>query len=754
MSGSFSAGDLRRMLSRLRDVMAGVGAVQGRLDKVVALIAQDLRADVCSCYVMRAGEVLELFATFGLSQKAVHQTRLRVGEGLVGEIAAHARPLALADAWSHPQFVYRPETGEDFFRSLMGVPMIQAGRVIGVLVVQTKDERPFNDWEVETLETVAMVIAELMAATQVVKREELFQSEGNVTLLVRLSGASLHPGVGIGVAVMHKPHVRIGRLVSDDPVTEQYRLHTALNALRQEVDALIDGSREDAEGGYGDILEVYRMFADDRGWISKISDVISSGLTADAAVQKVHDDTRLKMMQINDPILRERVQDLDDLANRLLSILAGGDKKTELPDNAILICRSIGPTELLDYDRKKLKGLVMEEGSPTMHAAVVAKALDIPVLAQVVGALTRIDALDQIVLDANAGQVILHPSEEVIEAYSAAVDARAKQKAAYAAVRDLPAVTKDGVKVSLNINAGFLLDMQGLADANADGIGLYRTEMPFLAMPTLPDVTAQLALYRQVIEGAKGKPVTFRTLDVGGDKIAAATVTGPEDNPAMGWRSIRLTLDRPALLRQQLRAMIKATEGETLRVMFPMIANIAEFDAARRIFDLEMVRHVRDGGRPPKSVKVGTMLEVPSLIWQLDALVKRANFVSIGTNDLMQFMYASDRGNTKLAHRYDTLSPAVLTVLNQIVQKCTAAGIEVSVCGEMAGNPLDAIVLVGLGCTNLSMSAIAIGPVRAAVRSAAMKDIQPFVRNLLNAEDSSLRERVRAFARDRGIAAG
>ena len=751
MSGSFSAGDLRRMLSRLRDVMAGVGAVQGRLDKVVALIAQDLRADVCSCYVMRAGEVLELFATFGLSQKAVHQTRLRVGEGLVGEIAAHARPLALADAWSHPQFVYRPETGEDFFRSLMGVPMIQARRVIGVLVVQTKEERPFNDWEVETLETVAMVIAELMAATQVVKREELFQSEGNATLHVRLAGAVLHGGVGIGVAVMHKPHVRIGRLVGDDPATEQCRLHTALNTLRKEVDVLIDSSR-DSEGGYGDILEVYRMFADDRGWINRISEVIYSGLTAEAAVQKVHDDTRLRIMQVNDPIIRERIQDLDDLANRLLSILSGGDKRAELPDNAILVCRSIGPTELLDYDRRKLKGLVMEEGSPTMHAAVVAKALDIPVLAQVNGALARIDALDPIVLDANAGQVILRPSEEIIELYAAAVEARTKQKAAYVAFRDLPAVTKDGVKVSLNINAGFLLDMQGLAETNADGIGLYRTEMPFLAMQALPDVAAQYALYKQVVDGAMGRPVTFRTLDVGGDKIAASSSHAPEDNPAMGWRSIRLTLDRPALLRQQLRAMIKATEGETLRVMFPMIANIAEFDAARRIFKLEMDRHLRDGGRPPKTVKVGTMLEVPSLRWQLDALVKRVDFISVGTNDLMQFMYASDRGNTKLANRYDTLSPAVLTVLHEVAHKCAAGHVEMSVCGEMAGNPLDALALLAIGCRNFSMSAAGVGPVRAVIRSATLKEVEPFVLNLLTADDSSLRERFRAFARDRGIA--
>lgn len=752
MSG-YSAADLRRMLSRLRDVMAGIGTVQERLDKVTALIANDLKADVCSCYVMRAGEVLELFATFGLSQKAVHLTRLRVGEGLVGEIAAHARPVALADAWSHPQFVYRPETGEDFFRSLMGVPMIQAGRVIGVLVVQTREERPFNDWEVETLETVAMVIAELMAATQIVRREELFQSEGNALLHVRLTGVSLNSGVGIGVAIMHKPHIRIGRLVSDDPVVEEQRLQTALDTLRAEVDALIDSAHGDDFGdGYRDILEVYRMFADDRGWISRISEVISSGLTAEAAVQRVHDDTRVRMMQVSDPILRERLQDLDDLANRLLSILSGGGMRAELPENAILVCRSIGPTELLDYDRRKLKGLIMEEGSPTMHAAVVAKALDLPVVAQVQGALTRIDAFDQIVLDANAGQVVLRPSEEVVDLYTAAIDARAKQRAGYAATKDLPAVTKDGVRVVLNLNAGFLLDMHGLADTGADGIGLYRTEMPFLALPTLPDVKTQETLYKQVLDGAGGRPVTFRTLDVGGDKIAASSAQMPEDNPAMGWRSIRLTLDRPALLRQQLRALIKATAGRHLRVMFPMIATVSEFDAARRIFDMEIARHVRHGGRQPLSMRVGTMLEVPSLLFQLEELAKRTDFISIGTNDLMQFVFAADRGNTRLAGRYDTLSPAVLALLSSVVAVCKARNVELSVCGEMAGSPLDALALVALGFRNLSMSAGGIGPVRAAIRSAVLSELEPFVRSKIASPQTSLRESLRAFARDRGLA--
>jgi phosphotransferase system enzyme I (PtsP) len=748
---SFNAVDLRRLLSRLRDVMAGMGAVQERLDKVVALIAQDMRADVCSCYVMRAGEVLELFATFGLAQKAVHLTRLRVGEGLVGEIAAHARAVALADAWSHPQFVYRPETGEDFFRSLMGVPMLQAGRVIGVLVVQTRGERPFNEWEVETLETVAMVIAELIAAAQIVKREELFDTEGNALLPVRLTGVVLNSGVGIGTAIMHKPHVRIGRLVSDDPAAEQQRLHRALDTLRREVDAMIDGSRGEA-AAFGDILEVYRMFADDRGWISRIAEAIASGLTAEAAVQKVHDDTRVRMMQVSDPVLRERLQDLDDLANRLLGILAGAGARPELPENAILVCRSIGPTELLDYDRRKLKALVMEEGSPTMHAAVVAKAFDIPVVAQVHGALTRIDAFDQIVVDANAGQIMLRPSEEVIELYTAAIEARVKQKAAYAAVKNLPAVTMDGTPITLNLNAGFLLDLQGLGETNADGIGLYRTEMPFLALRTLPDVKAQQSLYRQVIEEARGRPVIFRTLDVGGDKIAASSADLPEDNPAMGWRSIRLTLDRPFLLRQQLRALIRATVGAELRVMFPMIATVAELDAAREIFDMEFERHLRDGLPPPVKVKIGTMLEVPSLLWQLEAVTKRVDFISVGTNDLMQFVFAADRGNTRVASRYDTLAPAVLQILESIAAQCSGKT-EISVCGEMAGRPLDALTLLALGYRNLSMSPGGIGPVRAAIRSVVLSEFEAFVRGLLYSDEPSLRERIRAFALDRGVRA-
>jgi phosphotransferase system enzyme I (PtsP) len=747
---TFSAGDLRQMLARMRDVMAGMGSVQERLDKVVTLIAHGLRADVCSCYVMRAGEVLELFATFGLSQRAVHITRLRVGEGLIGEIAAHAESISLADAWSHPAFVYRPETGEDFFRSLMGVPMIQAGRVVGVLAVQTREERPFNDWEVETLETVAMVIAELMAAAQVVKREELFTAEGNALLPVRLTGISLNAGIALGQAVMHKPHVRIGRLVADDPILERERLQSALAVLRRDVDALLNSSRGEA-AGFGDILEVYRMFADDRGWIARIGEVIDSGLTAEAAVQKVSDDTRVRMQQMSDPLFRERLQDLDDLANRLLAILAGGSMRIELPENAILVCRSLGPTELLDYDRRKIKGLIMEEGSPTMHAVVVAKALDIPVIAQVQGALARIDAYDLLAMDASAGQVFLRPSEDVQELYAAGAEARARQKAAYAARKDLPAVTRDGIKIKLQLNAGFLIDVQALHETGADGIGLFRTEMQFLALPTLPDVRTQQELYQQALDAAHGRPITFRTLDVGGDKIASSWSGAQEDNPAMGWRSVRLTLDRPSVMRQQIRAIIQACEGRELRVMFPMIASVAEFAASRRIFDMEIERHLTRGGQPPSLIAVGTMVEVPALLWQLDQLLAQVDFLSVGSNDLVQFSFAADRGNTRVADRYDVLSAPVLRMLRFIAERAEAKKVDLSLCGEMAGRPLEALALIALGYRTLSMSAAAVGPVRDLIRQTNLKELASFVEAMMASDAQSLRTEMRSFAQDHGI---
>ncbi|MGC2855357.1 phosphoenolpyruvate--protein phosphotransferase [Novispirillum sp. DQ9] len=745
----------RRLLARLRDVMAGGGSTQERLDKVVRAIADSLRAEVCSCYVMRAGEVLELYATYGLRQTAVHNTRLRTGEGLVGEVAAHGRPVALADAWSHPSFAYRPETGEELYHSFMGVPIIRGSRVIGVLVVQNREERGYSQVEVETLETVTMVLAELLATAQVVSREELLPADGIGLLPLRLEGQALSAGVGLGTAFLHEPQVRVGRLVAEDPEAELDRLRAALHSLRGQLDAML--AIDEMGGEFQDVLEAYRMFAEDAGWVNRISDAVRSGLTAEAAVQKVHDDTRVRMQQVSDPYIRERLHDLEDLANRLLTHLVGGGARQstrDMPEDAVLVCRTLGPTELLDYDRSRIRGVVLEEGSHTMHAVIVARAMGIPVVAQVKDVFSIVENWDPLIVDGDHGQVFVRPGEDVRDSFEASLLARKRKLAAYAAVRDLPARSRDGVQVSLMLNAGLLIDLPHLDDTGAAGIGLYRTELPFMARPSLPDVAAQVVLYGRILDQAAGRPVVFRTLDVGSDKVLPYWHGQPEDNPAMGWRSIRITLDRPAILRQQLRALIAAAAGRELRVMFPMVAEVAELRAAKHVLALELERGARRGEPLPDSIKVGTMLEVPALLWQLPALLREVDFISVGSNDLVQFLFASDRGNPRMSERYDNLSPPVLKVLRDLSQACNVAGVPLSVCGEMAGRPLEALALIALGYRSLSMSASGIGPVKTMLRSADIATVRSYLEPLLDRPQHSVRSALKAFACDHGIALG
>jgi len=743
----------RRLLGRLRETMAGGGTPQARLDHTVCLIAEELNADVCSCYVMRAGEVLELFATEGLSQEAVHRTRLRVGEGLIGAIAARARPLNEPYAWEHPSFVYRPETGEELYASLMGVPMVRGGQVIGVLAAQTKERRAFTDLEVETLETVAMVLAELLAGTGLVSFDELAPVAGNAVLPMRLEGLCLNPGATFGTAVFHRPAVHIDKLICEDPDAEQERLRTALQAMRRSLDDMIR-SHLDLAGDQREVLEAYRMFADDAGWVARISDAIRSGLTAEAAVRKVEDDMKLRLSQASDPYIRERLHDLEDLANRLLLHLTGEGPTAAgrpLPEDAILICRSLGPAELLDYPRGTVRGVVMEEGSPTMHAVIVARALDIPVLGRMPGIYTRVAPMDTVALDADNSQLFVRPGEDVREVFGTSLIARQARRAEYQAERDLPFVTGDGVSISVTMNAGLLMDMSHLEGTGAMGVGLYRTELPFMTRPSLPDVPTQTLLYQKILAQAGDKPVVFRTLDVGSDKLLPYWSNDAEDNPAMGWRSIRITLDRPAVLRSQLRALVRASGGRELRLMFPMIATVDEFDRARRLVDAELERAAARGHTLPETVQVGTMLEVPALLYQFEDLLRRVDFVSVGSNDLLQFLFAADRGNPRVSARYDVLSAPVLRLLRDVQERCQAAGTPVSVCGEMAGRPLEAMALVGLGYRALSMAAPGVGPVKQMLRSMDTRSVGAYVQRLIEAPGRSPRSGLLAFARDHGV---
>lgn len=743
----------RRLLARVRDVMAGPGTAQQRLDRIVAVIAADMVAEVCSVYVRRAGDVLELFATQGLKPEAVHRTRLQVGEGIVGAIAAQARPSALADAQSHPNFAYRPETGEEIYSSMMGVPILRGGRVVGVVAVQNRTRRQYAEEEVETLQIVAMVLAEMVASGELVERDELTPVDGIALKPLRLEGTRLNAGVGMGAAVLHAGRAKIERLVAEDPAHEHERLRQAFAEMQGALDNLFDGEALAAGGEHRSVLETYRMIAEDAGWVTRIGEAIDTGLTAEAAVQRVQDDIRARFSQVADPYLRERVHDFEDLGNRLIQHLIGIERspRPELPDDVILVARSLGPAELLDYDYARLRGVVLEEGSPAAHVAIVARALDIPIVGQARDALARIEPGDNVIVDGDNAQVLVRPGEDVQQAFNASIRARAERRAAYVQVRDLPGETRDGTRIVVNINAGLLMDMKHLQEFGADGVGLYRTEVPFMVRSSFPDVGQQQKFYARVLEQAEGKPVVFRTLDVGGDKVLPYWKSADEENPAMGWRAIRIALDRPALLRQQLRALIRAAAGRELRIMFPMIAEVAEFLAAKALLDRELERERRFGHSLPERLAVGAMLEVPSLLFHLRPLLAHANFLSIGSNDLLQFLFASDRGNPRLVERYDDLSPVVFRCLRGVLSECAAAGVPVNICGEMAGRPLEAMALIGLGFRSLSVAPSAVGPVKTMIRSLGLTPLSAVVGGLLDLSDRSVRAKLRGFAQDHGV---
>jgi phosphotransferase system, enzyme I, PtsP len=744
----------RRLLRRLRNIMAGFATAQERLDRIVRIIAAEMVAEVCSVYVMRAGEVLELFATEGLRPEAVHRTRLRVGEGLVGLIAASARPLALADAQAHPEFAYRPETGEEIYHSLMGVPILRGGRVLGVLVIQNRTLRHYDEDEIEVLQTIAMIVAELVAGGQLVNPLEIAQNQGGGMLPVRLVGVRLNSGLAIGPAVLHEPRVPIRQVVAEDVAAELERLRFAVGAMHESIDRLVVASHGLGAGEHRDILETYRMFAADRGWVARIDDVIRSGLSAEAALQKVRDENRTRMMQASDPYLRERLVDLEDLANRLQQHLSGRPPSAawaELPIEFILVARAMGPAELMDYAHRRIIGLVLEEGSPTAHVAIIARALDIPVVGRVDDAVSRIDAGDIVIVDGDHAQILIRPSEDIQQSAAAAIEARTSRRALYDSLRNAPAITRDGIGIKLLLNAGLLIDMSQLAATGAEGVGLFRTEIPFMVRDTFPAVEDQTEFYRSVFDQANGRPVVFRTLDIGGEKLLPYLPQTAEDNPAMGWRAIRIGLDRPAMLREQLRALVRAAGGRDLFVKFPMISEVTELERARALLDRELAHAALEGRTLPESVKIGVMLEVPALLWQLPALCQRIDFLSIGSNDLLQFLFACDRGNPRLADRYDSLSLPMLALLREVVAQTRASTVPLSMCGEMAGNPIEAMVLIALGFRTLSMAGSAIGAVKTMIRSLDATAIAGYLDEIGARPDHSLRPKLEAYARDHAI---
>ena len=738
----------RSLLRQIREAMAGHEPAQAKLDMVVKIIGQSMVAEVCSIYLRRASGDLELFATEGLSQNAVHVTRLRRGEGLVGEIIRVGAPLNLSDAPSHPAFAYRPETGEDPFHAFLGVPLLRGGRAIGVLVVQNRTERVYSEEETEDLQIIAMVLSELVGAGGLLGQDELKDVEISPNRPERVKGAKFSDGLAYGVAVLHEQPVAPEEMFSEDALAEDARLKTAIAALQNQIDTMLDGDRGLVGQSY-EVLDTYRLFAHDRGWNRSLEEAVRSGLTAEAAVERVRSEHRARLGQARDPYLRERLHDLEDLNDRLLRHLGGSGSvaRSDLPENAILIARNLGPADLLEYDRTRLKGILLEEGSNASHAAIVAKALDIPCVGRLSGLRDRVSEGDPVIVDAETGEAYLRPRPDVVTSVTSRIEVRNQRKAQFAKLRDTPAFTKDGQKISLLMNAGLAVDLESLHETGAEGIGLFRTEFQFMVADELPRLNAQTALYERVLDAANGLPVTFRTLDLGGDKLVPYMEQAREDNPALGWRAVRMGLDRPALLRMQIRALIWAAKGRPLRIMFPMVATVDEFRTARSYVDQEVAWAHRRGRIAPERLDVGAMIEAPALLWHLDALLPMTDFVSVGTNDLMQYLFAADRGNALVSDRYDPLSPPALRALKAIQTACAESGTPVSICGEMAGRPLEAFALMALGFDRLSMPPAGVGPVKQMVLSCDREAAGRGVEALLKGAGGSLRNEIETLAR-------
>ncbi len=739
-----SESESRKLLGRLRDTMAEEAAGQERLDKITHLTADSMGTEVCSIYLFRDEETLELCATEGLKAEAVHQTRMRMGEGLVGRVAKSGSLVNTADAPSERGFRYMPETGEEIYSSFLGVPIQRLGEKLGVLVVQSKTKREFTADEVYALEVVAMVLAEMTELGAFVGEGAALKARHTQPELIR--GTSGQEGAAEGYVWLHEPRVVVTNLVADDTDKELDRLHKAVDALRVSVDDLL-ASASDPE--QVEVLEAYRMFANSKGWLRRMEEDITRGLSAEAAVEKEQSAAKARLMQVNDAYLRERLQDLDDLSNRLLRILTGQGNHTgaEMPENPILIARNIGPGELLEYGRN-LRGIVLEEGSVGSHAAIVARALAIPLVIHAGGITTRALNGDHLMIDGDQGIVHLRPDDTVVSAFRDKIAMAAKAQERYASIRDIPAKAACGTRIELHMNAGLMADLPSLESSGAEGVGLFRTELQFLVRNQMPKRTELAALYKRILDAADGKRVVFRTLDIGSDKVLPYMKPNDEPNPALGWRAIRVGLDKPGVMQMQLQALLRAADGRPLTIMFPFVAQSDEYYAARREVDKTIAREQRLGHAVPSDIKIGAMLETPSLAYAPTTFFENVDFLSIGGNDLKQFFFAADRENERVRRRYDTLNTSFLTFVEQIINRCAETDTHLSFCGEDAGRPIEALCFAAIGLRCLSMRPASIGPVKHLLMRHDLGEVKAVIDKARNEGAQSVRPAVMEYLRD------
>lgn len=711
-----------------------------RLTGILRILAEKLHTDAAVCYTNIDDNTLELFGVYGMDSQILSQT-VRIGEGFLGEIAAAKHVLSCSQNAGYG------------FDAALGAPLLRWNKAAGIIVVFNKEKHIFTQEETNTLETVCLFLSETFSSEEMINYKKTLVRSRGINLKDHLQGVVLNKGFGVGAAVVHRRRQPLTEIFAQDIAAEQLKLDQAREKMNKSLDEKLSATRLGI-GEHTDILETYRMFARDKGWYKKISEHINGGLTAEAAVERAYEDMWNRLSGSNDIYLKERLHDLRDVADRLRFFLSG-ETETEIKssaDDIILIAQTMGPADLMDYDYKKIRGLIIEDGTPTMHVAIVARALNIPVIAKIYGVYKDVKDNETIAIDGENGHVYINPSNVIIQKF------KSRQKNMAALLDQLDKLkrysnkTLDGIRINLSINVGLDFDLDYLDSTKCDGIGLYRTEIPFMSSSKMPDVARQTEFYKRLLDKAGNKKVIFRSLDVGSDKLLPYWSDMKEDNPAIGWRSIRITLDRRAILRKQVKAFLLAAAGKELNVMFPMIASLEEFLEAKETLLIEYEKQKRRGVEMPSKLNIGLMIEVPSIIFQLDDVLKNADFISVGTNDLAQFMFACDRGNPRITDRYDVLSAPFLRVMREIIKKADKAGVPCSVCGEMAASPLEAMALIGLGYRRLSMSGSAYANVKNMIRTLRVDDITDYIQTLLKSSKRTLRPQLSAYAYDHGIA--
>lgn len=668
-----------------------------------------------------------------------YKNNIRFEEDIIGKSAAYKRSVR--------------DISEAENVSVLSVPVLRLNNTAAVIVLIKGGTEGYSEQQTELVETLALVLPDLLSTKEFIEHRNQIIKEKGIVVRDVLHGTRMNKGYGVGKAVLHRRHRELTNIFAENIELEKSKLAEGRRRMVEYIDSKLSQAGNYL-GNTTDIMEAYKMFALDKGWYKKITADIEKGYTAEAAVEHVYEDMWNKLSATNDAYLKERLYDLRDVSDRLRAFIAGGEvlNPVAADEDIIIIAQTMGPADLMDYNYDHIRGLIIEDCTPTMHVVIVAKALNIPVVAKIHGIVKEIKAGEVIAVNGQEAVVYTHPSETLINEYRKKSVSLKKVFADLQALSTKPTVTLDGLKINLAMNYGLDLDYEYIKPTNCDGIGLYRTEITFMSADKMPDVESQERQYKRLFDALGNKKIIFRSLDVGSDKFLPYWGEIKEDNPAIGWRSIRITLDRRAILRQQIRAMLRAAVDKELNVMFPMISTVQEFLDAKETLLLEYEREKQRGKPTAKNVKVGIMIEVPSILFQLDEILQEVDFVSVGTNDLYQFVYACDRGNPRLSERYDVLSAPFLKLMKTIVDKANQYKVYCSVCGEMAGNPLEAMCLIGLGYQNLSVSGASYANIKKMIMSMRYEDVSDYVKSLLKSNKTSLRPQLIAYAYDHTIA--